>query len=115
MTVYVDKVQFYPQSSLKQKRWCHMGTDGPIEELHAVAERIGLRRAWFQDKPGHPHYDLFPSKRRLALSMGLVTPVNGLELIKRCYPALAEAGQRFAGKLDQKTQKEEALLPLPFE
>jgi hypothetical protein len=27
-----------------------------LEELHAMAEEIGLKRAWFQAHPLHPHY-----------------------------------------------------------
>lgn len=37
-----------------------MQADTP-EELHTMAGRLGLRREWFQTKPGRPwhdHYDL---------------------------------------------------------
>ena len=47
--------------------WCHMVSDRSVEELHAFASEIGLRRKWFQDGP-RPHYDLRPSKRRLAVA-----------------------------------------------
>lgn len=30
-----------------------------LEELHAEAERLGMERAYFQDHPTHPHYDLW--------------------------------------------------------
>jgi len=49
---------------------CHLTTDGPIEELHAFAERIGLRRVWFQEHPLVPHYDLTATKRAAALAAG---------------------------------------------
>jgi hypothetical protein len=49
----------------------HLTTDGPLAELHAFAARIGLRRAWFQDR-STPHYDLSPGKRELALDAGAV-------------------------------------------
>jgi hypothetical protein len=49
--------------------WCHMVSDRSLEELHAFASEIGLRRTWFQDGP-RPHYDLRPSKRRLAVANG---------------------------------------------
>lgn len=42
-----------------------------LEELHAFAARLGLRRRWFQNKR-LPHYDLAPSKRRLAVSLGAI-------------------------------------------
>lgn len=49
---------------------CHLVTDGPLEELHAFAVRIGLKREWFQDHPKLPHYDLTPGRRALALANG---------------------------------------------
>jgi hypothetical protein len=41
-----------------------------LEELHAMALRIGLKRSWFQPSPTLNHYDLVPSKRILALRNG---------------------------------------------
>jgi hypothetical protein len=52
-------------------RWCHLWSDD-IVELHTMAWKIGLKREWFQDKPGFPHYDLTPSRRRAALLNGAV-------------------------------------------
>jgi hypothetical protein len=49
--------------------WCHLWADS-IQELQAFARSLRLKSAWFQDKPGFPHYDLTPAKRRLALMMG---------------------------------------------
>jgi hypothetical protein len=44
-----------------------------LEELHEFAKRIGLKLAWFQGHPKHPHYDI-TSKRILdqALKKGAV-------------------------------------------
>ena len=65
MTVYVDEIRSYP------KQWCHMWCDGDLDELHAMADKIGLKRSWFQTKNVHfLHYDLVPSKRALALKHG---------------------------------------------
>lgn len=75
MTVYVDPLVTHgwrfrgvPTKS------CHMLTDGPLEELHAMAEAIGLKRAWFQEAPpaSFPHYDLTPSRRAAAVAAGAV-------------------------------------------
>jgi hypothetical protein len=49
------------------KRWCHLWSED-VEALHELAVKIGLKRAWFQNRPDFPHYDLVPSKRVLALS-----------------------------------------------
>lgn len=38
-------------------RWCHMIADS-LDELHAAADAIGLRRAWFQNHATMPHYDI---------------------------------------------------------
>lgn len=79
MSVYVDK-PFILQSREAQAfrvgqrhghRWCHMWAD-TLEELHAMAARIGMRRAWFQDKGRFPHYDLVPTRRAHALRLGAV-------------------------------------------
>ena len=81
MTVYVDESRWPYNGTM----YCHMmvGSTDDLQELHDLAERIGLRRAWFQDKPTHPHYDLAPSKRRLAIQNGAVA-VTSVELVKRC-------------------------------
>ena len=51
-------------------RWCHLTTDGDLEELHVFAEKLGMKRAWFQPHATLPHYDLVPSKRALAVRLG---------------------------------------------
>lgn len=68
MTVYVDE-PIYPY---RGQLYCHLFTDGDVSELHTFAGLIGLKRAWFQNHaPGdHPHYDVSPSKRALALQYG---------------------------------------------
>jgi hypothetical protein len=43
-----------------------------LEELHEMADKIGLKRSWFQGKASTPHYDLIESKRELALKNGAV-------------------------------------------
>lgn len=70
MTVYFDSL--------------HLATDGPIEELHEFAQGMGLRREWFQNKPLHPHYDVFGVKVGQAYSHGAF-PVSGKELVRRCF------------------------------
>lgn len=39
--------------------YCHMVSDS-IDELHLFAERIGVKRCWFENKRGknQPHYDI---------------------------------------------------------
>lgn len=78
MAVYVDPVFEWPGKG----KWCHMMTDGDLSELHAMADRIGLKRSYFQPKSS-PHYDLRPSKRLLAVQQGAIE-VDGGELVRRC-------------------------------
>lgn len=78
MTVYVDDIQEYFSSMITSeakrfgKKWCHLWTDGNIEELHTFAKEIGLKKSWFQNKKRFPHYDIVPSKRKLALENGAI-------------------------------------------
>jgi hypothetical protein len=85
--IYVDSIRHYPDCGLPYKDWCHMATDGDLSELHAMARQLGLRRAWFQDKPGTPHYDLTPRKRAQSLVLG-AQAVDTMELARRCFPHL---------------------------
>lgn len=77
MSVYVD-----PQAACftsSQWRWptsSHLFAD-TLDELHAFAARIGLRRAWFQNKvrpngTSFPHYDLNAGRRKLAVAAGVI-------------------------------------------
>ena len=74
MSVYVDHAFAVGDWG----RWSgggHMQAD-TLDELHAFAARIGLRRESFQSKPGRPendHYDLTRASRELAITLGAMT------------------------------------------
>lgn len=71
MTVYVDDIRVYPGAAKPfHAGSCHMTAD-TLKELHDMASRIGLKRAWFQDGK-MPHYDLTPARRVTALIAGAV-------------------------------------------
>jgi len=53
----------------KYSQACHMFADEE-NELHAMADRIGLKRSYFQKHKLLPHYDLTPNKRREAILSG---------------------------------------------
>lgn len=69
MPVYVDRVEL----GLGRMKMCHMIADTPAE-LHAMADRLGLKRAWFQAPPKASfwHYDIAKSKRALAIAAGAI-------------------------------------------
>ena len=69
MAVYVDDMNA-PYGRMKM---CHMLADTD-EELHAMAERIGVARKWWQspEKTSGSHYDIALSKKALALAAGAI-------------------------------------------
>ncbi len=93
MTVYVDDMA----TAYGRMRMCHMIADTEAE-LHAMADRIGVARKWYQGD----HYDIAQSKKALALAAGAV-PITWRQAaamsrirrrdpnVKLCDPAIAEA------------------------
>lgn len=69
MTVYVDDVRL----RFGRMIMCHMWADTE-EELHAFANRLGLRRSWFQEPPkaSWKHYDISLGVKMEALAAGAV-------------------------------------------
>lgn len=73
MSVYLDPmVDWGKRIGRAGPRWCHMLAD-TLDELHAMADKIGLRRAWFQDHASMKHYDIGTDRiRALAVAAGAV-------------------------------------------
>lgn len=67
MTVYVDDAVHL----WRGQRWAHLMAD-TLDELHAMAERLGLPRRAFQDKTSGAHYDVTAALRATALALGAV-------------------------------------------
>jgi hypothetical protein len=75
VTVYVDDMRVPARVGRIEANWSHMmvGAWDDLAELHQFARVIGLRRAWFQDKPWpRQHYDVTDTKRNLAIASGAV-------------------------------------------
>lgn len=84
MNIYVDPIHTYAkQLGYKGKdaeqakrvgahhndQWCHLFADKTdCPELHAFAQRLGLKREWFQKD----HYDIVPTKRAKAIQLGAI-------------------------------------------
>jgi hypothetical protein len=81
--IYVDPLMWHGWKLYgRQIKSCHMFSDRGAagdEELHALAEKIGLKRSWFQLKRLR-HYDLTESRRRLAIAHGAKEIRIGKEL-----------------------------------
>lgn len=72
MAVYIDPLMACVSND--QWRWdqsCHMWADSEAE-LHTFANRLGLRREWYQDKTEFKHYDLTARRRVKAVALGAV-------------------------------------------
>ena len=67
MTVYVAAAG----TLWRGRRWAHLMAD-TLDELHAMAERLGVPRRAFQDKRSGAHYDLTEELREQALRLGAV-------------------------------------------
>ncbi len=74
MTVLVDE----PIWPFRDRLWCHLVSDTSYEELHDLAQRLGIPRRGFQGD----HYDVPAELRDQAIALG-ATPVTGRELITR--------------------------------
>ncbi len=85
MTVYVDDIRIPAKVGRFEAKWSHLIADSR-DELHEFAQRLGLRRSYFQDPAvnGKPkadpgtlhaemwHYDVTESKRQQAIRLGAV-------------------------------------------
>jgi hypothetical protein len=69
VSVYVDRVRLGYGRMLMS----HMIADTP-DELHAMADHIGVARHWFQKPPkvSFWHYDIAQSKRALSIGAGAI-------------------------------------------
>jgi hypothetical protein len=104
VTVYVDDARIPATVGKYTDRWSHLMADDR-DELHRFAQRIGLRRSWFQDpcapnrkpwpaKPGSPaaenwHYDVTENMRERAIRQGAkpVTCETLLLIIRKRWEA----------------------------
>jgi len=67
MTVYIDDMYRYAIGQFKGMKMSHMISDEE-DELHIMAARLGLRRAWHQGD----HYDVPLDARARAIALGAV-------------------------------------------
>jgi hypothetical protein len=90
--IYVDDFRVPARVGRLSARWSHL-TCGPFDdpaELHEFADRIGLKRSWYQGPPKHPwprsHYDVTDIKRQEAIKAGAV-PITWRQLGRQMIAA----------------------------
>ena len=86
MGCYVDDMR----AKFGRMTMCHLIADTD-DELHAMADRIGVARKWFQGD----HYDLALSRRALAVAAGaqeITRRELGLKTIAKRRAAASEGG-----------------------
>lgn len=86
MAVYVDNAR----NVFGRMIMCHMIAD-TLDELHAMASDIGMKREWFQ--PGStPHYDVCVARRALAVKAGAIEVGRReiVEVIRRLRSGVTE-------------------------
>ncbi len=93
MAVFVDDMHLDPMGSFRGMKMSHMLADSD-DELHAMADRIGVQRRWHQAPPkaSTSHYDIAMSKRALAVQAGAI------EITMRQAAAMC-ARRRISGEL----------------
>lgn len=67
MVVYVDDMYLSTMGQYGRMKMSHMIADTD-EELHRMADRIGVKRKWFQGD----HYDISMLKRTAAIHYGAI-------------------------------------------
>lgn len=67
MPVYVDR----QSNQFGRMKMCHMLAD-TLDELHLMADKIGVNRKWFQANASTPHYDICKQKRKIAVECGAI-------------------------------------------
>lgn len=91
------------------KESCHLIVAGPLNDLLVFADRLGLKRDWFQGNASWPHYDLTPNKRKLALRLGAI----GIEAVEEARARndvfRRVKSQLVAGELNHIKTRHEAL------
>lgn len=104
----VDELIRYSSKRPFHNGSCHMTTDGPIEELHVFADKIGLKRQWFQKHKIVDHYDLTPKMRAKAIAAGAVE-------VGWRDQAMARRAKQKAAAVDLAVDAAERRTPLPAE
>ena len=100
MTVYVDDMFKYPMGQFRRMKMSHLIADTE-EELHAMAQKIGVARKWYQGD----HYDICMSMREQAVKLGAVEIT-----LKQCGCMCSV--RKMTGKLPKPEEAKELMIRL---
>lgn len=89
--VYVDDMHERPMGRFGRLKMSHMIADTEAE-LHAMADRIGVARRWYQGD----HYDVCKAKRALAMQFGAIE-LTMLELGRKVIQQRRALGEETSG------------------
>jgi hypothetical protein len=78
----------------------HLISDESLEELHAFAARLGLKKAWLHHTPGRPHYDLTTEAIRAK-----ATAAGALRVGRREFVAALRRNPDYQKWLEQKKRR----------
>ena len=67
MAVYIDSANIKYRNMIM----CHMIADS-FEELHEMADKIGMKRGWYQNNASFPHYDVCLMRKKKAIQYGAI-------------------------------------------
>lgn len=76
--IYVDKAEWKKPNG--RVSYAHMTADS-LEELHAFAKSIGVKRHWYHSKSRYPHYDINSEVRQTAIDNGAIE-VDGKKIVE---------------------------------
>lgn len=94
MTVYVDDYRTEARVGHITARWSHLMADS-VAELVEFADRLGLKRAWLQDKRSGVHFDVTDPTRTAAIGLGAVPLRCRSDAWRR---VVDEARQQYSGE-----------------
>lgn len=94
MSVYVDDAVHL----WRGERWAHLMAD-TLDELHAMAQRLGIPRRAFQNKTSGAHYDVTTDLRDMAIAYGVI-PISRHADREQVKAVIARARAQGRGEAD---------------
>jgi len=70
MTVFVDKLFYWPGAPKCLQPGCHLWSETSVYELSVMAKKLGLKWEWVHVSRGMPHFNISKNKRAQALQLG---------------------------------------------